>query len=160
MRESRSQRSFLEVPIWLGVVYTGLSLVLIPWTFYLSVTLPTHHLSSHWDASWVGLDIGITILLLLSALLVYLKSDWVVISSSATGSLLLADAWFDIMSAHAGSDLRESVAMAMFVELPLAAISYIVAHQIVIKNLRLTEDLESAVAAEQTDGPILSLDQE
>jgi formate-dependent nitrite reductase membrane component NrfD len=153
----RSQRSFIRVPLWLGVSYSVLSLVLIPWTFYLSASLPTHHLSSHWDASWVGLDVGITLLLLFSALLAYLKSDWVVISSSATGSLLVADAWFDIMSAHAGQELKESVAMAIFVELPLAAISYNVAHRIVLKNLRLTVDLEEAVAAEQYDGPIVGL---
>jgi hypothetical protein len=109
--------------------------------------------------SWVGLDIGIVLLLLLSALLVYLKSDWIIISSTATGSLLVADAWFDIMTAHAGSDLRESVAMAIFVELPLAVISYIVAHRIIQMNRRLASDLAEAVAAEQLDGPILSIDQ-
>jgi hypothetical protein len=107
----------------------------------------------------VGLDIGITFLLLLSALLAYLRSDWVVISSTATGSLLVADAWFDIMSAHAGSDLKQSVAMAIFVELPLAVISYVVAHRIVQKNQKLATDLGEAVAAEQTSGPILELDQ-
>jgi hypothetical protein len=131
-----------------------LSLILIPWTFYLSTTLPNRHLSSHWDLSWVGLDIGITGLLLLSALLVYLESDWVVISATATGSLLVADAWFDIMSAHAGSDLRESVAMAVFVELPLAAISYMVAHRIIKKNQRVTIDLAETVAAEQLEESI------
>jgi hypothetical protein len=155
MGSDQSQRSFV-LPLWLGTVYTILSLILIPWTFYLSITLPAHHLSSHWDMSWVGLDIGITFLLLLSALLVYLGSDWIIISSTATGSLLVADAWFDIMSAHAGADLRESVAMAVFVELPLATISYIVAHRILQKNLRSVTDLAETVAGEQIiDGPIV-----
>jgi formate-dependent nitrite reductase membrane component NrfD len=158
MSAPQSQHLFIQVPLWLGVIYTGLSLVLIPWTFYLSTTLPAHHLSSHWGWSWVGLDIGITLSLLFSALLVYLKSDWVIISSTATGSLLVADAWFDIMTAHAGSDLKQSVALAIFVELPLAAISYIVAHRIVQKNQRLSTDLAEAVAAEQLDGPIISLE--
>lgn len=158
MRSSRSRRSFAQIPLWLGAVYTLLSLILIPWTFYLSTTLPAHHLSSHWDLSWVGLDVGITLLLLLSALLVYLKSDWVALSSTATGSLLIADAWFDVMSAHAGSDLRESVAMAVFVELPLAAISYMVARRIIKRNQHLANDLADAVAAEQVDGPISDLD--
>lgn len=151
MSFTQSRRSFVHVPLWLGVIYTVLSLILIPWTFYLSVTLPSHHLSSHWDMSWVGLDIGITILLLLSALLAYLESDWVVISSSAMGSLLVADAWFDIMGAHAGSDLRESVAMAIFVELPLAAINYIVAHRIVQKNQRPITDLAEVISTERID---------
>ncbi len=147
MSAFRHQRPYIQVPLWLGVIYTGLSLVLVPWAFYLATTLPAHHLSSHWDLSWVGLDFGITFLLLLSALLVYLKSDWVIISSTAAGSLLIADAWFDVMSAHAGSDLRESVAMAVFVELPLAAISLITAHRIIQKNQHLaTNALTSAVA--------------
>jgi hypothetical protein len=148
----------IQVPLWLGVIYTGLSLILIPWTFHLSLTLPAHHLSSHWDLSWVGLDIGITLLLLLSALLVYLRSDLVIISSTATGSLLLADAWFDIMSAHKGADLRESAAMAVFVELPLAVISYVVAHRIIQANQRLATDLAETIAAEQSVGPILDLE--
>jgi hypothetical protein len=158
MSSTRSRRPFIQVPLWLGAVYTLLSLILIPWTFYLSATLPTRHLSSHWGLIWVGLDVGIMVLLLLSALLAYLKSDWVIISSTATGSLLMADAWFDIMTAHAGSDLRESVAMAVFVELPLAAISYIVAHRIIQKNQRLTTDLAKAVAAEQLDGSVIGLE--
>lgn len=135
MEQSDRKLSHLRVPIWVGVVYTGLSLILVPWTLYLSITLPTRHLSSHWDLSWVGLDIGLTLLLLVTGVLAYLRSDWVVISSTATGSLLLADAWFDVMSAHPGPALKEAVAMAMFVELPLAAISYGVAHKIVLKNL-------------------------
>ena len=156
----RSQHALIHVPLWLGVIYSMLSLILIPWTFYLSTTLPTRHLSSHWGLSWVGLDVGITMLLLLSALLAYLGSEWVIISSTATGSLLVADAWFDIMNAHAGPDLRQSVAMAVFVELPLATISYIVAHRIVQKNRRLATDLAETLAAEQLDGQSIDFGQQ
>lgn len=154
MAVPQHRRPYIQVPLWLGFTYTSLSLVLVPWAFYLATTLPTRHLSSHWGLSWVGLDIGIMLLLLLSALLVYLRSDWVVISSTAAGSLLIADAWFDVMSAHAGSDLRQSAAMAIFVELPLAIISYITAHRIIQKNQRLT----AASTAKRLQESILELE--
>lgn len=140
-----------KVPVWITVVYCCLSIVLVPWTFYLSVTLPERHLSSHWALSWVGLDVGLVMLLLLTGVLAYLKSDWVVISSTATGSFLLADAWFDIMDAHAGVALQQAVIMALFVEIPLAIISYMIAHSIVTRNLRLLTSVSSGDDPEQRD---------
>jgi hypothetical protein len=140
----------LRVPVWVAALYSLLSVILIPWTFYLSVTLPARHLSSHWGVSWVGLDVGLVILLLLTGLLAYLKSDWVVITATATGSFLIVDAWFDIMSAQSKSDFQEAIGMALLVELPLAAISYIAAHKIVLKNVRLATE----AAHTTTDSPI------
>ena len=120
----------------MAVVYCCLSIILIPWTFYLSLSLPTRHLSSHWSLIWVGFDAGLVILLLATGLLAYLRSVWVVIAAPACGSFLITDAWFDILSAKSGNDLKESVTMAVFVELPLAVMSYSLAHHIVMKNLK------------------------
>jgi hypothetical protein len=127
----------LRVPKWVAVVYCCLAVCLLPWIFYLSVTLPVHHLSGNWDVSWVGLDGGLALLLLLTGILAYLKSDWVVIASTATGSFLIVDAWFDITSARKGTEFREAVFLAIVVEIPLAIISYVLAHEIVLNNLKL-----------------------
>lgn len=127
----------LRVPKWVAIVYSCLAVCLLPWIFYLSVTLPVHHLFTNWDISWVGFDAGLAILLLLTGLLAYLRSDWVVISSTATGSFLIVDAWFDITSAHKGAEFREAVFLAIVVELPLAIVSYTLAHEIVLNNLKL-----------------------
>lgn len=145
-----------NVPVWITVVYCCLSIILVPWTFYLSVTLPERHLSSHWALSWVGLDVGLVMLLLLTGVLAYLKSDWVVISSTATGSFLLADAWFDIMDAHAGVALQQAVTMAILVEIPLAVISYLIAHSIVSKNMRLLSTALSQDSSAQNDDNIIT----
>jgi hypothetical protein len=80
----------LPVPMWVGVVYGLFCVVLIPWTIYLSATLPTHVVAAHWDASWVGLDSAIALSLLATALLTYRKSRWVVVASTISGSFLFS----------------------------------------------------------------------
>lgn len=118
------------IPPWAAKVYIGLSLILMPWSIYLGTSLPRYHLSAHWDVSWTGLDVGIIVMLLLTALFAYLKSHWIVISSSTVGSLLFVDAWFDVMSERRGLQLHEAIFLAVFIEIPLALISYHIAYQI------------------------------
>ncbi|MFD2420437.1 hypothetical protein [Amycolatopsis pigmentata] len=42
------------------------------------------------------------------------------LTSAATSTLLLVDAWFDTMTAAPGPDFKLAVLMAVFAELPLA----------------------------------------
>ncbi len=123
------------IPHWAAKVYIALSLILLPWSIYLGSSLPRYHLSAHWDVSWTGLDVGIIVVLLLTGLFAYLKSHWIVISSSTVGSLLLVDAWFDVMSERRGLQLHEALFLAFFIEIPLALISYRIAYQ-TLKNER------------------------
>lgn len=123
------------MPAWVSVVYIVFSLILVPWTLYLSVTLPTHHLSRHWDLSWVGLDIAILASLLTTGVLAFYRSRWVVMSATAAGSFLLVDAWFDIISQRPGFELQEAIFLALVFEIPLAIISYSLATKILIKNI-------------------------
>ena len=39
----------------------GVAIGLLPWTVYLSITLPPRHESAHWDIVWPGLDVGIAL---------------------------------------------------------------------------------------------------
>ena len=39
----------------------GVAIFLLPWTAYLSVSLPPKHESVHWDIVWPGLDVGIAL---------------------------------------------------------------------------------------------------
>lgn len=124
----------IPVPTWAAQIYIVLSIILIPWTVYLSASLPTYHLSDHWDVSWTGLDIGIIITLLLTGLFAALKSQWIVISASTVGSLLVVDAWFDVMSERRGLQLHEAILLAIFIELPLAFGSYYLAYKVLKDN--------------------------
>jgi hypothetical protein len=97
------------------------TILLVPWIVYLALSLPGVHEVRNWDVMWVGFD-GIE--LVLFALTLYLgwrRRVLVVLTSFATGVVLLCDAWFDLMTASPG-ELWQSVVAAVVLEIPLAAI--------------------------------------
>ncbi|GAC1391696.1 MAG: hypothetical protein NVSMB46_05180 [Candidatus Saccharimonadales bacterium] len=134
-RKEHSHAIHLKIPNWAIVIYPLLSLILVPWTLYLSVSLPTRHLTHHWDASWVGLDSVLAITLFMTGYLAFKKSRWVVIAASSAGSFLVLDAWFDVMSQKGGVPLYESLILAFFIELPMAWISYSIAYKILRRDI-------------------------
>ena len=46
-------------PRWAAPIFFALGLVLIPWTLWLAVSLPTRQLASHYDAAWSGFDVAL-----------------------------------------------------------------------------------------------------
>src|SRR5579864_82456 len=119
-----SKRVYPAIPHWVAILYGLLAVITVPWTVFLGITLPTHHLSHHWDVSWVGLDLTIVAMLLLNALFSYRESKWLVMSATATSTLLITDAWFDVMSEHSGHPLTEAIILAILVEIPLAILTF------------------------------------
>ena len=122
------QKVKINVPSWPTLFYVFMALILIPWTIYLGESLPAKHLSVDWDISWTGLDAALIMTMLATGIFAYLRSRWIIISSSTVGSLLLVDAWFDVMSERRGLQLHEAIYLAVFVEIPLALISYYIAY--------------------------------
>lgn len=117
----------LQIPTWAARLYIGAAALLIPWTIYLAWSLPSQHISTHWDVSWAGVDIALILSFLLTGIFALVRSMWVVIAASSTGSFLLVDAWFDIMSEHGGKLFHEALASAVVLEVPLALLSYYLA---------------------------------
>lgn len=93
--------------------------LLVPWTAYLALSLPDRYVANAWALTWVGFDGLLIVLLGLTAFFAWKRRMLVVLTSFATGVLLLADAWFDITTSDA-DDLSLSVASAVVVEVPLA----------------------------------------
>ena len=118
----------LIVPTWPAIIYIIMAVILLPWTIYLGASLPSHHLSAHWDVSWTGLDVGLIVMMLTTGILAYKRSRWIIITSTTVGSLLLVDAWFDVMSERRGTDLHQAIFSAIFLEIPLAFISYYISY--------------------------------
>jgi hypothetical protein len=103
------------------VLIVGCVVVLVPWICYIAVTLPRVYVAHNWDATWVGFDILLLVMLLTTAVLGFLRRQLLILTAFATGVLLLCDAWFDVMTAH-GDDIIGSLALALVIELPLAAV--------------------------------------
>ena len=78
-------------------------------------------MTNHYDAAWVGFDIGLVAVFAATARAAYRRSTLLVPLAAATCALLLADAWFDVVTSGPGERL-EAVLEAGFAELPLAVL--------------------------------------
>lgn len=105
---------------WIGVVFAVCAVLTLPWTIYLGATLPERQLSTHYDVAWAGFDVMLLIALGGTAYAVLRRTPWVGMCAGAAAALLVADAWFDVVTAPDTSALLVALAMAVLVELPLA----------------------------------------
>jgi hypothetical protein len=93
----------------------------ISWIVFLVVTLPANHVGHDWAATSVGFDVLLVAFMVMTAVLVFVRRQWVPLTAFTTGVLLICDAWFDVMTASP-RDLWVSVLTTTLVELPLAII--------------------------------------
>jgi hypothetical protein len=117
-----------HIPRIAALFYLAASLCLVPWTLYLNNTLRTRHSFRHWDIAWLGVDIALTACLLFTGITALKKSLWVVMAATLTGGVLIMDAWFDVLSARPGPELTQAIFAAALLELPLAVVSFRLAH--------------------------------
>ncbi|MGC9671266.1 hypothetical protein ACNTMW_32565 [Planosporangium sp. 12N6] len=130
------------VPTWIAPVFTVLALVTVPWTAYLAATLPDDIRTRNYRVAWVGFDVGLIVLLLLTAVLAYRGHRHMVMTATATATALLIDAWFDVVTAPTGGDLAVAVATALVGELPLTCLCVWIALQVdrvIARRLRQLE---------------------
>ena len=98
------------------------AVVLVPWTLFLAYTLPARHRVVHWDAIWVGFDLALALALLLTAVAAIRGRPWLAIPATASATLLVSDAWFDVLTARGTHEVTTALLEAVLVELPLAAL--------------------------------------
>lgn len=111
----------VPLPRWVTPVLTLTAAGLLPWTLYLTFTLPERHVSQHYDLAWVGFDIALASAFAATAWCAVRSSQWLVPLAAASGTMLVCDAWFDVVTAGRG-DIGEAVAEAVLAELPLAVV--------------------------------------
>jgi phosphoribosylamine---glycine ligase len=107
---------------WLGLGFTAAGVALLPWLVYLAVSLPASARAWHWPAAWAGLDAMEAAGLLATGFLLLRRDVRWRLAALPTAGLLLADAWFDVTTAPPGTGELVSLAMALAVELPVAAL--------------------------------------
>lgn len=124
-----SDRRHSAIPQWIVRLFAGAALLLVPWTIWLSYTLPVSHLDRQWNLAWTGFDCALICFLALTAYFAWRKSGWVVLAATAAATLLLTDAWFDILTARIGPEYATSLISAVCAEVPLALLSLWVAYR-------------------------------
>jgi hypothetical protein len=106
---------------WAGPAFLLFSVALVPWTVYLGYTLPDRQLSSHYNIAWVGFDVILLVVLAATGIFALRRSLYLAMAATAAATLLVIDAWFDVMTSP-GSQFLESLATAVLIELPLAVV--------------------------------------
>jgi hypothetical protein len=141
---------------WTAPLFVACAVVLLPWIVIAGLTLPQRQLSRNYDIAWAGYDVILLIGLTCTGFTALRRSRRLPIAASATGALLTADAWFDVLTSPGGWGVAEAVAMSILAELPLAAICFWLAwhsqefaeHRLVLLTRRQRRQRAEAVPVE------------
>ena len=119
-----------RVPLrrWVAPVLLVTAAGLLPWTLYLTYSLPSRHVTQHYDLAWVGFDIALFSAFAVTTFCAVRSSQWLVPAAAATATMLLCDAWFDIVTSGAPGERMEAVLQAVLAEVPLAAICWFIVY--------------------------------
>jgi len=104
--------------------------VLVGWTGYLVGTLPPDYRANHWGIAWGGFDVGLAVALASTAVLIARRSPFAEVTAAVTGTLLVCDAWFDVLTSRGTSAVVQSSVEAALVELPLAVLCFWIARNL------------------------------
>jgi hypothetical protein len=118
----------VPLPRWVTPLLALTAAGLVPWTLYLTFTLPSRQVTEHYDVAWVVFDIALLSAFAVTAYLAVRGSEWLVPFAAATGTMLVCDAWFDVVTSIGGNDWVEAVLEAIFAELPLAAVCALIVY--------------------------------
>ncbi|KUN85801.1 hypothetical protein AQJ66_12660 [Streptomyces bungoensis] len=98
---------------WTLIVLGTASVLLVPWMIVLAVTLPGSTEVRHWALAWIGLDVLMAAGCATTALLGLRGDSRARLTASATASVAVLDAWFDITTAPAGAELAQALGCAV-----------------------------------------------
>ncbi len=113
---------------WVALGYGAVGIGLLPWAFWLSSSLPATHHSAHWDVAWSGFDVGLAACFCGTAVAAHRRAvGWAGAFAAATGTMLIVDAWFDVVLESHGNELGTAIVLAVMFELPAAAVCFWIA---------------------------------
>lgn len=122
MRESGEDIIRIPPPRSVTLLLAVVAVALVPWILYLTFTLPSRHVTFHYDTAWIGFDVALLASFAASAWAAFRGSQWLVPLAAVTGTMLVCDAWFDIVTSQSGIEMWEAIAEAALAEIPLAAV--------------------------------------
>jgi hypothetical protein len=113
----------LNIPKWAIYLYGFMAVVLVPWILILAEYLPNRHLARNWDPLWVGFDIMELLAIVFSVYFMIKRTIWVIMSATALATLLMVDAWFDILTSRPGREEHEAIFSGV-IEVSLSLLTY------------------------------------
>jgi hypothetical protein len=122
------ESSRVPLPRWITPVLLLTSAGLLPWTLWLTFTLPSRHVTEHYDVAWVVFDCALFCAFAATAWCTVKASEWLVPFAAVTGTMLVCDAWFDVVTSIGTDDSLVAILEAILAELPLAAVCALIVY--------------------------------
>jgi hypothetical protein len=135
----------------LALLFLAAALVLVPWSGWLVISLPCRYVSRHWGIAWAGFDGGLALALALTGLAALRRADWLDRAAVAAGTLLAADAWFDVLTSRGATAVAVAAIEALAIELPLALLCIRLARTFTQPR---THDSHTAIATTNKEGAL------
>ncbi|MGW7383218.1 hypothetical protein [Streptomyces sp. NPDC054794] len=98
---------------WTLILLGAAAVLLVPWMVLLGLTLPANAEVRHWSLAWIGLDVLMATGCATTALLGLRRDSRSRLTASATASVAVLDAWFDLTTAASGSALLQAAGCAV-----------------------------------------------
>jgi len=106
------------------LVSAACCVVLAGWIVVIAATLPRHFDAHHWRAVWVNFDVFLFAAFAATAWAIWRERQVLILLLVGIGTMLCCDAWFDVGTSLATSNLWISLGSALVAELPLAFLAF------------------------------------
>ncbi len=143
----------LELNRLLSTIMIVAVVIMVPWTIFLAVTLPTHFRAHDWSVAWVGFDSVLMAVLLATAWAAWYRRQILAMMSVVAATMLLCDAWFDITTSFGTSGEPLTIVTALIGNIPLAVFFFWLARRIMVRTA-----VVMAHALNSTETPHRALD--
>jgi hypothetical protein len=110
---------------WLPLALAIAALALVPSLVIVLTVVPPVQIAHHLPLAWTGLDVFELLALVATGFALHRRSAVTAVPATITGTLLLCDAWINVIPTT-GMARAEAIVLAL-VEVPLAAVSFWVA---------------------------------
>ena len=134
----------------LVVIIAG-CILLAAWIGYLAVSLPAFYRAGSWRGAWVGFDVAELAVFALTGWAAWRRRQILIICLIVLATLLLCDAWFDVVLNTKTAGFPSSLLSALLIEVPIAVMAVFVARRL----LRIT--VGQVIKYEGRAGPVPSL---
>lgn len=118
-----------------STLFLVLAAGLVPWTVLLGLSLPPKYDAGHWDLLWTGFDVALICVLGYAAWAAWFRRQILASTTIVAGTLLLCDAWFDIITSFGHRDQWLTLLTGFGAEIPLALFFFWLYRQIVMNTL-------------------------
>jgi hypothetical protein len=96
----------------------------------LAVTLPHYYRTGGWRGAWVGFDLAELVAFAATGWAAWRRRQMLIICLVVLATLLLCDAWFDVVLDARTKGFGLSLTSALVIELPLALLAIAAAHRL------------------------------